>query len=62
MEVSLVYRLSFFFFFNEQDMVVEPEQEKAARKESIQNLYAFDLFCQKKFDDSLQLFAQLETG
>lgn len=51
-----------FFFFNEQDMVVEPEQEKAARKESIQNLYAFDLFCQKKFDDSLQLFAQLETG
>lgn len=43
------------------DMVVEPEQEKAARKESIQNLYAFDLFCQKKFDDSLQLFAQLET-
>lgn len=61
MEVSLVYRLS-FFFFNEQDMVVEPEHEKAARKESIQNLYAFDLFCQKKFDDSLQLFAQLETG
>lgn len=61
MEVSLVYRLS-YFFFNEQDMVVEPEQEKAARKESIQNLYAFDLFCQKKFDDSLQLFAQLETG
>ena len=54
MEVSL--------FFNEQDMVVEPEQEKAARKESIQNLYAFDLFCQKKFDDSLQLFAQLGTG
>lgn len=54
MEVSL--------FFNEQDMVVEPEQEKASRKESIQNLYAFDLFCQKKFDDSLQLFAQLETG
>ena len=43
-------------------MVVEPEQEKAARKESIQNLYAFDLFCQKKFDDSLKLFAQLETG
>lgn len=43
-------------------MVVEPEQEKAAQKESIQNLYAFDLFCQKKFDDSLQLFAQLETG
>ncbi|PFX22208.1 Vam6/Vps39-like protein [Stylophora pistillata] len=43
------------------DMVVEPEQEKAARKESIQNLYAFDMFCQKRFDDSLQLFAQLET-
>lgn len=61
MEVSFVYRL-LYFFFNEQDMVVEPEQEKAARKESIQNLYAFDLFCQKKFDDSLQLFAQLETG
>ncbi|KAJ7340060.1 Vam6/Vps39-like protein [Desmophyllum pertusum] len=43
------------------DMVVEPEQEKAKRKESIQNLFAFDMFCQKRFDDSLQLFAQLET-
>ncbi|KAL9957718.1 hypothetical protein ACROYT_G034654 [Oculina patagonica] len=43
------------------DMVVEPEHEKAKRKESIQNLFAFDMFCQKRFDDSLQLFAQLET-
>lgn len=48
--------------FSEQDMVVEPEEEKAKRKESIQNLFAFDMFCQKRFDDSLQLFAQLETG
>lgn len=43
------------------DMVVEPVEEKAKRKESIQNLFAFDMFCQKRFDDSLQLFAQLET-
>ena len=43
-------------------MVVEPEKEKEKRKESIQNLFAFDMFCQKRFDDSLQLFAQLETG
>ena len=43
-------------------MVVEPEQEKAKRRERIQNLFAFDMFCQKRFDDSLQLFAQLETG
>ena len=43
-------------------MVVEPETEKEKRKESIQNLFAFDMFCQKRFDDSLQLFAQLETG
>lgn len=43
------------------DMVVEPEHEKAKRKEHIQNLFAFDMFCQKRFDDSLQLFAQLET-
>lgn len=43
------------------DMVVEPEKEKEKRKESIQNLFAFDMFCQKRFDDSLQLFAQLET-
>ena len=42
--------------------MVEPEQEKAKRKEHIQNLFAFDMFCQKRFDDSLQLFAQLETG
>jgi len=43
-------------------MVVEAEQEKAKRKEHIQNLYAFEMFCQKRFEDSLQLFAQLETG
>lgn len=43
------------------DMVVEPEKEKEKRKEGIQNLFAFDMFCQKRFDDSLQLFAQLET-
>ena len=42
--------------------MIEPEQEKTKRKESIQNLFAFDMFCQKRFDDSLQLFAQLETG
>jgi len=48
--------------FSEQDMVVEPEEEKAKRKESIQNLFAFDMFCQKRFDDSLHLFAQFETG
>ena len=51
-----------YCLFYDQDMVVEPEQEKAKRKESIQNLFAFDMFCQKRFDDSLQLFAQLETG
>ena len=43
-------------------MVVEPEKEKEKRKEGIQNLFAFEMFCQKRFDDSLQLFAQLETG
>lgn len=43
------------------DMVVEPEKEKEKRKETIQNLFAFDMFCQKRFDESLQLFAQLQT-
>ena len=43
-------------------MVVEPEKEKEKRKETIQNLFAFDMFCQKRFDESLQLFAQLQTG
>jgi hypothetical protein len=42
--------------------VEEPTLEKARRKENIQNLYAFELFCQKRFDESLQLFARLQTG
>ena len=49
------------FSFFPQEMVEEPESEKAQRIESIQNLYAFDLFCQKRFEESLQRFAQLET-
>ncbi|XP_031566770.1 vam6/Vps39-like protein [Actinia tenebrosa] len=43
------------------ELVEEPTAEKARRKENIQNLYAFELFCQKRFDESLQLFARLQT-
>ncbi|XP_048578453.1 vam6/Vps39-like protein [Nematostella vectensis] len=43
------------------EIVNEPATEKSRRIESIQNMYAFELFCQKRFDESLQLFARLET-
>jgi len=36
------------------------EREKLIQ--NIQNLLAFELFCQKKFDESLSNFAQLKIG
>ncbi|XP_040189096.1 vam6/Vps39-like protein [Rana temporaria] len=35
--------------------------EKRQQIHHIQNLYAFNLFCQKRFDDSMQVFAKLGT-
>ena len=40
----------------------EPDSEKKQRIQSIQYQYAFELFCQKRFQDSFKLFGELETG
>ena len=43
-------------------MTEETEVEREHRVQHIRNLYAFDLFCQHRFDDSLKIFAELGTG
>ena len=40
----------------------EGDSEKSQRKQSIQYQYAFELFCQKRFQESFKIFAALETG
>ena len=45
-----------------QELSKEPESEKDKRIKNIKNLYAFELFCQRRFDESLTLFAKLGTG
>ncbi|KAG9466579.1 hypothetical protein GDO78_016380, partial [Eleutherodactylus coqui] len=39
----------------------DANSEKRQQIHHIQNLYAFNLFCQKRFDDSMQVFAKLGT-
>ncbi|KAL0969488.1 hypothetical protein UPYG_G00227960 [Umbra pygmaea] len=39
----------------------DAEGDKRQQIHHIQNLYAFNLFCQKRFDDSMQVFAKLGT-
>ncbi|KAM4540838.1 vam6/Vps39-like protein [Fundulus diaphanus] len=39
----------------------DSDGDKKQQIHHIQNLYAFNLFCQKKFDDSMQVFAKLGT-
>ncbi|KAG5857896.1 hypothetical protein ANANG_G00024260 [Anguilla anguilla] len=39
----------------------DSDGDKRQQIHHIQNLYAFDLFCQKRFDDSMQVFAKLGT-
>lgn len=43
-------------------MTNDPEEEKQKRIQHIRNLYAFDLFSQHSFDESLRIFAELGTG
>ena len=38
------------------------DDDKKQKINHIQNLYGFNLFCQKRFDDSMQVFAKLGTG
>ncbi|KAK7506799.1 hypothetical protein BaRGS_00001650, partial [Batillaria attramentaria] len=39
----------------------EPPEEREKRIRNINNLYAFQLFCQHRFEESLKLFAKLGT-
>ncbi|XP_068111025.1 vam6/Vps39-like protein [Hyperolius riggenbachi] len=39
----------------------DADTEKRQQIHHIQNLYAFNLFCQKRFDESMQVFAKLGT-
>ncbi|KAM3919215.1 vam6/Vps39-like protein isoform 2-T2 [Leptodactylus fuscus] len=39
----------------------DADGEKRQQIHHIQNLYAFNLFCQKRFDESMQVFAKLGT-
>lgn len=40
----------------------DSDGDKKQQIHHIQNLFAFNLFCQKRFDDSMQVFAKLGTG
>lgn len=40
----------------------DSDDDKKQQINHIQNLYGFNLFCQKRFDDSMQVFAKLGTG
>lgn len=50
------------FFPSRQKMKDDSDGDKKQQIHHIQNLYAFNLFCQKRFDDSMQVFAKLGTG
>uniref|UniRef100_A0A1W7RBP8 Vam6/Vps39-like protein-like protein n=1 Tax=Agkistrodon contortrix contortrix TaxID=8713 RepID=A0A1W7RBP8_AGKCO len=43
------------------DMKDDSDNEKQQQIHHIKNLYAFNLFCQKRFDESMQVFAKLGT-
>uniref|UniRef100_A0A8D2JHJ1 VPS39 subunit of HOPS complex n=1 Tax=Varanus komodoensis TaxID=61221 RepID=A0A8D2JHJ1_VARKO len=43
------------------DMKDDSDSEKRQQIHHIKNLYAFNLFCQKRFDDSMHVFAKLGT-
>lgn len=43
-------------------MTDEQDEEKQKRVHNIKNLYAFDLFCQHRFEESMQIFVKLGTG
>ena len=43
-------------------MTDEVEADKQRRIQQIQNLYAFELFQQHRFEESMKMFAKLGTG
>uniref|UniRef100_A0A8C9EJQ8 CNH domain-containing protein n=1 Tax=Pavo cristatus TaxID=9049 RepID=A0A8C9EJQ8_PAVCR len=44
------------------EMKDDSDSEKRQQIHHIKNLFAFNLFCQKRFDESMQVFAKLGTG
>lgn len=54
--------LSLFSLVFAQKMKDDSDADKRPQIHHIQNLFAFNLFCQKRFDDSMQVFAKLGTG
>lgn len=45
-----------------QKMTPEPEKEKTKMINNIKTLYAVNLFCLHKFEDSMKIFVALDTG
>ncbi|XP_069116961.1 vam6/Vps39-like protein isoform X2 [Argopecten irradians] len=43
------------------DMTEEPDDEKQTRINRIKTLHAFNLFCERKFEDSMNIFVKLGT-
>ncbi|XP_021362075.1 vam6/Vps39-like protein isoform X2 [Mizuhopecten yessoensis] len=43
------------------DMTEEPEDEKQTRINRIKTLHAFNLFCERKFEESMSIFVKLGT-
>lgn len=54
--------MEIWFLCSLQKMKDDSDGDKKQQIHHIQNLYAFNLFCQKRFDDSMQVFAKLGTG
>lgn len=58
---QLLARKEFELSLHLANMMDESEEEKGHRTNEIRMLYAFNLFCQGRFDESLKIFADLET-
>ena len=43
-------------------MTSEPEKEKMKRINHIKTLYAVNLFCLSRFEESMKIFVALDTG
>lgn len=59
---TLCSDVTLFFPLLCQKMKDDSDDDKKQQINYIQNLYGFNLFCQKRFDDSMQVFAKLGTG
>ena len=61
--ILVIYRMFYSLYIDYlQNMTEEPEIEKQHRINQIQTLYAVNLFCKLKFEESMKLFVNLDTG